>query len=390
MCGTTEWVEKKGEVMRSRMGHTRLAERCDVLKSTYVPPKLPHRGDMIAKISKLLGRAMYGSAPPDLLITGRSGSGKTVTIGKVIEIFRKRKGCVPIAYTVAASGPYKTLRQLAIGCGIDIDERGLSLDEGWEKFNRMLKDSPRIFILDEVDQTLQRGGERLLYFLSRRPNTCTVCISNRIDVLAMIEDTRVRSSFTPRMKYFPPYDATQLGDILRDRVKIAKAKIRGDAINLCAALAVEKARNKGDVRYALSLLNSAVDIAESVGANRVCEEHVRAAEEEVEDGMVLNAISSLKPPEKLLMLSVISSGPQPTTTVYIRTNEIAKNSGKYRTYSHRMLYNFLSDLKDQGFVRTERRGREYGAGRGGSTWKVRLTEGLPLEAIDMIKSTKGN
>lgn len=369
--------------MRSTRGRTHLVERYEVLAPTYVPAKLPHREDMIAEITQLLGRATFGATPPDLVITGRSGSGKTATIKRVTADLNKRAKHVHIAYTVATGGAYRTLQQLAAECGMDIEKRGISFEEGWEKFSRWLKDSPRIFILDEVDQMLRKEGELLLYYLSRRPNTCIVGISNRINVLRLIKDERVRSSFTPRTKYFPPYDAKQLADILRDRVRIAKAKIEPAAVNLCAALAVGGERKRGDARYALDLLNFSIDVAERARASRVREEHVRIAENEVETEQVRRALMGMEPPEMRLLLLSIGSDPISISEAYRITNERARNSGKYRVYSHRRLSYFLHSLEEYGFVHIEHGGKKPR----GSVFTVKVSEGLNYNLIKSMIET---
>ncbi len=372
----------EGEVLLIRV-RAHLVERYEVLVPTYVPAKLPHREDMIVEISQLLGRAIYGSIPPDLVITGLSGSGKTATIKRVITDLQKRGGHVQTAYTIATGGAYRTLQQLAAECGIGLEKRGISFEEGWQKFDHMLKGSPRIFILDEMDQTLRKGGELLLYYLSRRPNTCIIGISNRINVLQLINDERVRSSFNPRTMYFPPYNAKQLADILRDRVRIAKAKIEPAAVNLCAALAVGGERKRGDARYALDLLNFAIDVAERARANRVREEHVRIAEKEVETEQVRRALLAMEPPEMRLLLLSIGPNPIPISEAYKITNERARNSEKYRVYSNRRLSNFLHTLEEYGFVRIEHGGKKPR----GSVFTVKVSEDLNYDLIkSMIES----
>jgi len=367
---------------------TVLAENRGVLKHTYVPLKLPHRTEMVNEITGLLG----SPSPPNLFITGPKGSGKTATVKRVKDTIQKRAKDTSIAYVLATEGAYTTLNSLARECGIDLKKRGFSLKENWDEFESKLKDSPAIFFLDEVDLMLKKEGEMLLYYLSQRPNTCIVGISNRDRVLSLIRDDRIISRLGPRSMYFPRYDANQLEDILRDRVDLAKLKVdkSGGIAGLCAGLAFGKGeRHKGDARYALELLDLAVDVAERAGAPRVKEEHVRIAEEEVETKKVQRALMDMEPKEKILMLHVIASypEPQPTSVVYHLTNELAeKSEGRYNTYSSRMLYAWLRDLEDSGYVCVERGKPEPGHGRGGSTWMVWLSGDLNSATLtSMIK-----
>lgn len=366
---------------------TVLAKKYKVLKHTYLPLKLPHRTDMVNEITQLLERP----SPPNLLITGPKGSGKTATIKRAMTILKKRTKTTSIAYVLATEGPCVTLYSLAKECYVKLEKRGFSLKENWDEFESKLKDSQVIFFLDEVDLMLKREeGEMLIYYLSQRPDTCTIGISNRDRVLNLIQDDRIISRFSPRGMHFPPYNAKQLKDILHDRVKLARLKVSrsGNIAGLCAALSISKGgRRKGDARYALELLDLAVDVAERGGAPCVREEHVRIAEEEVETKQVQGTLMDMEPKEKILLLYVIASAekPQPSSVVYDLANEIAqKSGGKFHIYSNRALSTFMGDLEDAGYIHIDRgpmRGK-----RGGSTWTAWLSEDIdPATFMSMVK-----
>ncbi len=74
-------------------------------------------------------------------------------------------------------------------------------------------------------------------------------------------DPRVKSSLGEEELIFPPYDAEQISDILKQRAKMAyNDGVLGEmVIPLCAAFA---AQEHGDARRALDLLRVSGEIAE--------------------------------------------------------------------------------------------------------------------------------
>ena len=58
---------KKGEIFGCR----------DVLRSSYTPSELPHREDQINNMASILVPALRGETPSNVLIYGKTGTGKT-------------------------------------------------------------------------------------------------------------------------------------------------------------------------------------------------------------------------------------------------------------------------------------------------------------------------
>ena len=103
---------------------------------------------------------------------------------------------------------------------------------------------------------------------------------------------------------FPPYDAEQISDILKQRAKMAyNDGVLGEmVIPLCAAFA---AQEHGDARRALDLLRVSGEIAERENQPQVLEEHVRRAQEKIEVDRVVEVVRTLPTQSKLVLYSII-------------------------------------------------------------------------------------
>jgi len=350
----------------------------DVLSHRFVPDELPHREKEIREIASYLKHALKGSTPPNLLILGHTGTGKTVTVKRVLQELSKVAGDkVDVSYVIANGTPFQVLNDVAAELDPGVSFKGLSFKEAWNRFKRLLnKDKVTIVVLDEVDKMLMYGSD-LLYFLSREDRICTIVLSNRINVMDMIRDKRVLSSFNPIKIVFPKYNALQLRDILWSRAEKAfyEGVLEEGVIPLCAALAMER---EGDARYALDLLLYAGDEAVRQGSSRVTVEHVRIARMKVEEDFVRQSIRNLSLVQKLLLLAVLKNEGASPKEIYNLCNEYLK---KFRGegLSHRRLSSLLGDLELYGFVMYVRKG--MGRGRG-TAWHVYLNDTIDRKLVE--------
>ena len=166
-----------------------------------------------------------------------------------------------------------------------------------------------VIMLDEIDKLVEKSGDDTLYNLSRMNNELT---NSRISIMGISNDLKFTDFLDPRVKsslgeeeiVFPPYDATQLGDILQHRAETAfkPDSLTDDVIPLCSAFA---AQEHGDARRALDLLRTAGELAERGQADVVEEKHVRKAQDKIELDRVVEVVRTLPTQSKIVLYSII-------------------------------------------------------------------------------------
>jgi len=350
----------------------RIFKNRDILSPLFVPDTLQDRKKEVEIISQYLGYILDGATPPNILITGPPGSGKTVTIKYILNELQKHTDA-PIKYVKADGTAYQVAASIA-------ERRDPGFLNLINKIREKIQGKKAIIVLDEVDKMLAKDSDRLLYHLSREPDICTITISNKLTVMSMITDPRVLSSFQPRRINFPPYNANQLTEILEYRAERAfyDNVLEDSVIPLCAAMAAQR---NGDARYALELLTFAADIAIRNKQKKITEEHVRAAQDEVEIEFIRNSIAELRENQKLLLYATLISKEKTPRRVYKTYNKLAKQYG-INSLTQRRLSQLLRELELYGLVEIEVVGR--GRGRG-VKWLVRpsstIDDDVMLEAI---------
>jgi cell division control protein 6 len=353
----------------------------EVLASTYIPQKIIHRDSQLREIAHYLSPALDKATPPPLIITGPTGSGKSVTLFKILTELRERVGeGVRFGYTVTGDTKFQTLTSLARDTGLyAMPLRGIGFGAAWEMFRNYLGDSVTILSLDEIDKMMKADGQDLLYYLSRRPHTCVIGISNKLTVMEMVDDPRVRSSFMPRRIAFPPYNADELLDILRERVGEAfyPDVLAPQVLPLCAAMAAQR---NGDARYALDLLTMAGEVAIGHGCDTVLEEHVTGAKQSVESAFIRKSVSQLRKTQKLLLYSTLKHDGKSPTIIYRAYNAIASKCN-LEPLSSRRLAQYMGELELCGLVDVEKRGK----GRGmGFQWRVFISSTIDKPMLEEI------
>jgi cell division control protein 6 len=254
-----------------------------------------------------------------------------------------------------------------------------------------------VLILDEIDRLVARSGDGVLYTLSQlnteldHARLAIVGISNDLKFTNSL-DARVRSRLNEEKILFPPYDAPQLEDILRDRALAVfrEGVVDNGVIQRCAAYA---ALENGDARRALALLRLAGEMAERDRAKRITLDHVVKAKSRLEQDIIVDCCRTLPPHCKILMYAIIQ--------LYERRREGLQTGDVYQAYSRlaqrlglpplhaRSISNYLSELENLGLIRATIVSR----GRGGRTREIVVdvptSETIPALQDDPLLSPLG-
>ncbi|MCQ5337243.1 MAG: AAA family ATPase, partial [Candidatus Methanomethylicia archaeon] len=223
----------------------------DILRPDYIPNDLPHRETQILRLAETLVPVLKKSRPSNVFIYGMTGTGKTAVTKYVlnrIDIEGRKKGIsLNIAYINCRHDDtnYRVLANLCETINAKVPFTGLSISELFRRFVKALDTKDRIMfvVLDEVDALVKKSGDRVLYDLTRINNQLTnakvaiIGITNDLNFTEYL-DPRVRSSLGEEELVFPPYNAVELEDILKQRADKAfvEGAISPEVIKLCAAI----------------------------------------------------------------------------------------------------------------------------------------------------------
>lgn len=366
---------------RAKQGRALFKSR-DVLSTEYVPDRLPFRENQIKQIAEILAPALHHSKPSNLLLYGKTGTGKTAVARLVINKLQAQdtSGQIATCYinTRIAGTEYRTLAKIADSLPLTADKRipdtGLSIGTVLDRIFGAIRDHNvhLLLVIDEIDYLVNTYGDDILYQFTRagehvEPGYFTmVGISNDLKFKDEL-DPRVLSSLGEEELVFPPYTTQELYAILASRAKIAfKANAIPDAtLSLCAAMAGSE---HGDARRAVDLLRVAGEIAEREGIYQVSEDCVRKASERVENNRIEDALRSLPIQNKLILLtaSKFSDGTN-TGDLYIAYDALAHRLG-IESLTQRRVSGILAELDLLGLLEAT----IVSKGRRGRTKRIHL------------------
>ena len=385
-------VEDVLEDVFEKVSRARIFSNRDILRPDYVPDYLPHREEQLRALGGILAQALKGARPNNVFIYGLTGTGKTAVTRYVLRKLVEKAGeiGIPLSYAYVncrqSDTPYRILAEIASSLGVDIPFTGLSTAEVYRRLVSKLNEMKgvTIVVLDEVDFLVKKKGDEILYRLTRineyasSTGVSLIGITNDVRLIEGL-DPRVKSSLSEEELVFPPYNAEQLSDILRERARKAfyPGVLETGVIEYCAALA---AREHGDARRALDLLRVAGEVAERMGSKHVTIEHVKRARVEIERDRIMEVVKTLPLHAKLVLLAITSINEKKAITgeIYRRYRELCRILG-VEEVTQRRVSDLISELDMLGVVNA----RVVSRGRYGKTKLVSLSvnSNILLEAF---------
>ncbi len=371
----------------------------EALYPDYIPDNLPHREKEIDKLAEILVAALEGNRPSNILIFGKTGTGKTAVVryvGRELKraekVYAKRKIEFIYLNCETVDTPYSILQNLGNHFIEEWDEKipftGWPMDKVFSTAKERIDEwnGIVILVLDEIDKLVVKSGDDILYQLllldseMKNSNLSIIGISNELKFTDLL-DPRVRSRLSQEKMVFSPYNAFQLQDILAERVQLAvkEGAVGEDVIGICAAIA---AQEHGDARRAIDLLRISIEIAEREGAERVNERHVYMAKNKIEMDCIAEAIKTLPLHSKIVLLGVALN--EEAGNKFLTTGELykiymvlSKRVG-VSPLTQRRISDLISDMDMLGLLNTQVKS----FGRYGRTKIVELA--LPMVEVKKI------
>jgi len=376
----------------------------NVLSPHYIPETLPHREKEINKIMETVSPALKGEKPRNLLIYGKTGTGKTCSVKYVTEKFEAMASNSKLAYVNCRvyNSRYRIMQKLVKDFMPEFYKQGYGISFLYEKMLEWVQKDGKnlIFILDEIDMVVDLDD--LAYTLTRsndelkKGSVSLIGISNKISFKERL-DPRSRSSLLETEMMFAPYTSFQLKEILKQRAASGylNGAVSEAAVNLAAAIA---AQDNGDARYALKLLLKAGELADEKGEKAVTDVHVENARRTVDEDISYEAIATLPRHQQIVLYSIASLQVEGSKYSSLSDNGSSRVNGllsgevfdrytslakKFRTDARgaRWYREYINDLEMLGLITLT----ESGKGQRGHTRFIKLAC-CPNKAMRLIET----
>ncbi|QKY20826.1 ORC1-type DNA replication protein [Halolamina sp. CBA1230] len=328
-----------------------------VFEVDYVPETFEHRESQLESLKYALRPAVRGSRPLNTVIRGPPGTGKTTAVQK---LFGELGVEAPSVRTVRVNCQVDSTRYAVFSrlfqsvFDYEPPSSGVSFKKLFEQVTDRLVEEEEVLIvaLDDVNYLFyENEASDTMYSLLRAHETHAgarigvVVVSSDLSLSVMDElDSRVQSVFRPEDIYFPPYDAPEIVDILRERVErgFHDGVLSAPELDRVAELTAES----GDLRVGIDLLRRAGLNAEMRGSRTISDEDIEEAYERSKYVHLARSLRELSDSERALVRVVAEHGGEQAGDVYEAFHE--ETDLGYTRYSE-----IVKKLEQLGVLETE-------------------------------------
>lgn len=380
----------------------------ELLEINHLPDegRIVGRDEEIINLANAVNPAIFGQSPSNVLIYGKTGTGKSLCAKHVsrrlVNTADEEGVNANFAYVDCAQDSTETQAVQTIASvlnnpsetNIKIPDKGIATSTYYKRLWDILDQQFDVvlILLDEIDKLedddilmqLSRAGE------AGKVQECkigVIGISNKIKYKEQQLNERVKSSLCEREFVFPPYDATQLNEIMQARKDAFRdGVLENGVIPKAAALA---AREHGDARQAIDILRYAGEIAQSRGAETVTEQFVVDARERAETDRFRELIRGSTPHSRYVLqaLTILSLNDDDeegyrTTRIY----DVYKEVCRQESTDSLSLRRVRDLLKEHAFLDITKQTRHSGGSAEGSYTNHQLLED-PEVVRDVLSDT---
>ncbi len=377
------------QTLNDLLTESRIFANREVLSPHYTPQRLIYREREINNIEKAIAPSLKGERGRNLFVYGKTGTGKTSCVKYVInEVKSIPNSKTQISYINCRiyNSRYRVLSKIISDHLPTYAKRGYGAVDLYERLTSWIEEEGRILVvaLDEID--VIKDLDDLVYTLTRinsdikTGGVTIVGISNKVSFKEEL-DPRSLSTLYETELVFAPYYATELYEIIKDRVAAGfKKDVMDDEV--LRFIAASAAKEGGDARFSLKVLSKAGEIAEERGKTKITMDEAMQASKVTEEDVVYEVISTLPEHQKLVMYSIAmlahGGGTYKKLTdgvdtylfsgeVYNRYKSISDSLHK-EPKSERWYRKYLADLEMQGLITSF----ESGKGIRGHTKLIKL------------------
>ncbi|NUM53486.1 MAG: AAA family ATPase [Candidatus Hydrogenedentes bacterium] len=286
------------------------AERVHALREVF---NRNIRLKQLERLANAMSSILAGALPPNILIYGPTGTGKSVTCLHFLSSLAALCDSQSVRFRyfyldlTTPKTCFGALNELAIALDGSVRRyrKGIALEHIQETIITALAEfeGTVCVLIDEIDN-ITFDADVFLTFLVKTlpkrvpPGLCFVFLTNRLSWDKNL-DPRLLSVLKKQDMIFEPYDALDLMEILRLRVEKAldPARVEDGAVRKIAAYA---SRETGDARKAVELLAKAVKVAEET-SGRLTEREVDVAEHSLEIDKTEELIGALAVQQRLAL-----------------------------------------------------------------------------------------
>jgi len=339
------------------------------LDINFIPKKLPHRNKELSLLSQLFLTLLTNpnEISRKILITGKTGIGKTVTVKNFGEMLIKaaKKREISIKYIHIncrkERTSYKVLIKILRSINTNFPKRGYSPQDLLEIINDFLNihNIHILVVLDELNYLINNDND-LIYSLTRL-NDDSFNLPQRFSIIGIVRDiscinnldNSTLSTLQRNIIKFENYTNEQIFDIFKYRAEISLKRnaVSDELIEMISDLV----SIKGDIRYGLNLLWKACKIAENKNLQSITSECIRLATEDMVPFSTLDVLKDMTSQKLIFLLAIINQiknnkNNKVTFLEILKSYLILCENTELKPRSYSQLWNYLQEYKKEKFI----------------------------------------